>query len=79
MKKEDDADVVIDARVGGGKEALLVTWFLAWLLIGLFVIRERTQVPVGDPDAAVPFGVLGLLALFRSEGGSGRALAVEGL
>ncbi|MBK6549069.1 MAG: hypothetical protein IPH60_03105 [Flavobacteriales bacterium] len=49
VREEERTSVVISARVGGGKEALLVTWFLAWLLIGVLVIRERTQVPVGDP------------------------------
>jgi hypothetical protein len=49
VREEGRTSVVISTRVGGGKEALLVTWFLAWLLVGALVIHERTELPVGDP------------------------------
>lgn len=41
--------VVISARLPKGKEALLVAWFLCWLLVGAYVIHARTQLPEGDP------------------------------
>ena len=40
--------VVISARSSKGQEALLVTWTLAWLLCGIYVMYARTTLPEGD-------------------------------
>ena len=47
-RTEDRTSVVISARVDRSKEALLVTWFVAWLLVGAVVIWQRTKIPAGD-------------------------------
>jgi hypothetical protein len=41
--------VVISARLPRAKEALLISWALAWLLCGAYIIHARLQLPVGDP------------------------------
>lgn len=41
--------VVIGARLSKWREALLVTWAVAWLLCGVYVIYARTTITPGDP------------------------------
>lgn len=41
--------VVISARLPKRKEAMLLAWFLCWLLIGAYVAYERTTLADGDP------------------------------
>ena len=40
--------IVISARLSRGKETLLLTWFLAWLACGGYVILEITRLPAGN-------------------------------
>lgn len=48
-RKDGRTSVVITARLSKGKETLLVSWALAWLLCGAYLIHARLQLPVGDP------------------------------
>lgn len=48
-RREGRLSVVISARLTKGKEALLVTWTVMWLMIGVYVFYERTQLQEGDP------------------------------
>lgn len=41
--------VVVSARLPKGKEALLVTWTIAWFLCGIYVIYARTELAENDP------------------------------
>lgn len=41
--------VVVSPRLTKGKEAMLVTWAIAWLFCGIYVVYARTQLPEGDP------------------------------
>lgn len=47
-RQEGRTSVVISARPNRGQEALLITWTLAWLCCGAYVIWERTKLPPGD-------------------------------
>lgn len=40
--------IVISARLSKGKETLLVTWFVAWVLCGAYIIVEVAGLPTGD-------------------------------
>ncbi len=46
---EGRTSVVIGARLPKWREALLVTWAVAWLLCGIYVIYARTTMATGDP------------------------------
>lgn len=46
-RKEDGLSVVISARLSRGKEALLITWFIAWLACGIYVFVEYRHTPPG--------------------------------
>lgn len=48
-RRDGRTSVVISARLPKPKEALLVAWFLCWLLVGAYVIHYRTTLPVADP------------------------------
>jgi len=48
-RRDGRTSVVISARPPKGKEAVLVTWTVAWLLCGVYIAYERGQLPVGDP------------------------------
>jgi hypothetical protein len=48
-RRDGRVSVVISARLPKRKEALLVAWFLCWLLVGAAVLYERTRFPDGDP------------------------------
>ncbi|MCC6542230.1 MAG: hypothetical protein IT225_08425 [Flavobacteriales bacterium] len=48
-RSADRISVVISARLTKRKEALLIAWFLCWLLIGTYVLYARTNMPSGDP------------------------------
>lgn len=41
--------VVISARLPKQKEALLVAWFVAWLVCGVAILIARSGLPEGDP------------------------------
>ena len=41
--------VVISARLPKRKEALLVAWFVCWLLVGVYVFYTRTRLSEGEP------------------------------
>lgn len=60
-RRDDRTSVVISARLPKQKEALLVAWFLCWLLVGAYVIYARTQLPVNDPLRQY---ILGFLAFW---------------
>jgi hypothetical protein len=47
-RREGRLSVVISARLTKGKEALLVTWCVMWVMIGVYVFYERTLLPQGD-------------------------------
>jgi hypothetical protein len=47
-RKDGRTSVVISARLPGTKQTMLVTWFAAWVLCGLYVVYARTQLPEGD-------------------------------
>ncbi len=47
-RSNDRTSVVISARAERGKEALLVAWFAAWLVIGGVVIWQRSLLPDGN-------------------------------
>lgn len=47
-RSADRTSVVISARLPKGKEALLVAWFLCWLLVGAYIIHARFQLSEGD-------------------------------
>ena len=40
--------VVISARLPKAKEAMLVTWFLAWSICGAYILWEVAHMPPGD-------------------------------
>lgn len=44
-RQADGLSVVISARLPRGKEALLIAWFLAWLMCGTFIAKEVIQLP----------------------------------
>ena len=48
-RTEGRTSVVISARVPKGKEALLVAWFLCWLIVGGYMLYARTKLPEGEP------------------------------
>ncbi len=48
-RNEERLSVVISARTTKVKEAMLLTWFVAWLCIGGYVIYARTQLTAHDP------------------------------
>ncbi len=41
--------MVVSARLPKGKEALLITWAIAWILCGAYVIYARTELAEDDP------------------------------
>lgn len=41
--------VVISARLPKWKEALLVAWFVSWVVVGALMVRELTTLGQGDP------------------------------
>lgn len=41
--------VVISARPSKKKEALLVSWTIAWILCGAYIAYARSEMAVGDP------------------------------
>lgn len=45
----DRLSVVIGARLPKAKEALLVAWFVCWLLVGAYMVYARTQLAQSDP------------------------------
>ena len=45
----DRTSVVVSARLPKGKEALLITWTVAWILCGIYVIYARTGLAENDP------------------------------
>lgn len=47
-RTEERTSVVISARVDGGKEAILVTWFVAWLVVGGVVVWQRSKIPESE-------------------------------
>ncbi|MCB0770774.1 MAG: hypothetical protein KDC00_10265 [Flavobacteriales bacterium] len=47
-RKDGRTSVVISARLSGAKQTMLVTWFVAWLICGLYVMYARTRLPEGD-------------------------------
>jgi hypothetical protein len=48
-RKEGRTSVVISARLSKGKQTLLITWFIAWLLCGAYLIHARLQLQPDDP------------------------------
>lgn len=48
-RKDGRTSVVISARPSRGQETLLVTWSLAWLACGLYILFARSGMPDGDP------------------------------
>ncbi|MEO8588886.1 MAG: hypothetical protein ABI432_05910 [Flavobacteriales bacterium] len=47
-RKDGRTSVVISARLPKAKEAMMITWFLAWTFCGAYVIYARTQIASGD-------------------------------
>ena len=47
-RKADSLSVVISARLPRGKEALLIAWFLAWFVCGIFIALEAAELPPGQ-------------------------------
>lgn len=60
----DRTTVVISARLSKGRETLLVSWFVAWLCCGIYVMYARTQLPVGDPTRQYLLAFLAFWAYF---------------
>ena len=56
--------VVISARLPKNKEALLVAWFLCWLLIGAYMFYARTKLPEGEPMRQYLLGFLAFWLYF---------------
>lgn len=48
-RNAERTSVVISARLPKQKEALLVSWFVCWLLVGVYMLYARTKLPVADP------------------------------
>lgn len=48
-RKDGRTSVVISARPTKGKEAILVTWTVAWLMCGIYIMVARMDLPPGDP------------------------------
>lgn len=48
-RSEGRTSVVISARLPKAKEALLVTWTVAWSLCGLYILYARSEMTPGDP------------------------------
>ncbi len=48
-RKEGRTSVVISARLSKPREAMLVTWTLAWALSGVYILVARTDLPQDDP------------------------------
>ena len=46
--RPDGVSVVITARLPRVQEALLVTWFAAWCVIGVFYAYETVHLPAGE-------------------------------
>ncbi|MDX9750949.1 MAG: hypothetical protein RBT71_07705 [Flavobacteriales bacterium] len=46
---EERTSVVIGARLPKWREAMLVTWALAWTACGIYVVYARSGLPPGDP------------------------------
>lgn len=47
-ERTDGISVVISARLTRGKEAMLVSWCIAWLLCGGYIAYEIAQMPHGE-------------------------------
>ncbi len=48
-RRDGRVSVVISARISKPREALLVSWFGAWIAIGIYVMYARTTLESGDP------------------------------
>jgi hypothetical protein len=48
-RRDGRTSVVISARLPKGREAILVSWTIAWLLSGVYVAFTRADLPEGDP------------------------------
>lgn len=71
-RSAEQITVVVSARLPKGREALLVAWFTAWVLCGVYVIYARTQIPPGDPVRQYLLAFLAFWAYFTFK--VGRAL-----
>lgn len=78
-RRDGRLSVVISARLPKGKEALLVAWFLAWLLVGGYVIYERAQLPEGDPTRQFILGFLAFWLYFAVRVGRAVLWRLKGL
>lgn len=76
-RKADSLSVVISARLPRAKEALLIAWFLAWSVCGIFIAVEAAKLPPGQMRsfffAFLAFGVwfavrIGRVVLWRLKG-----------
>ncbi|MDQ3102106.1 MAG: hypothetical protein M3R08_12010 [Bacteroidota bacterium] len=71
-RNSDRLSVVISPRLSSGKRSLLITWVIAWTLIGIYVIHQRNQLPAGDPLRQYLLAFLAFWAYFEIR--VGRAL-----
>lgn len=48
-RRDGRTSVVISARLPKLREAVLVTWAVAWALCGAYLVHARMELPPGDP------------------------------
>lgn len=77
-RKEGRTSVVISARYPKAKETLLVTWSVAWLLCGIYILYARTELPAGDPVRQYLLGFLAFWAYFMLKIGKATLWRLKG-
>ena len=77
-RHEGRTSVVIGARLSKTKEALLVAWFLCWLLVGAYIVHARTELPVEDPLRKYMLMFLAFWAYFALKVGRGVLWRLKG-
>ncbi|MCB0764330.1 MAG: hypothetical protein R2815_09235 [Flavobacteriales bacterium] len=70
--------VVISARLPKSKEALLITWAVAWSLCGAYVLYARSAVPEGDPLRQYMLAFLAFWAYFAFKVGKALLWRLKG-
>ncbi|MBL0126653.1 MAG: hypothetical protein IPP83_04175 [Flavobacteriales bacterium] len=63
-RKDGRTSVVISARTSRGKQTVLVTWALAWIVCGIVVLMERSRLPEADPARQYMLAFLAFWAYF---------------
>lgn len=77
-RRDGRTSVVISARPSKGREALLVTWTITWLLCGIYIMVARTELQAGDPLRQYLLAFLAFWAYFMLKIGKATLWRLKG-